>query len=268
MNKIIFRIGAAAAATILLFSACSDNKKDKSLDFDNVEVSEEVPLVQGRNDLYSLDIRIEYPSSGLPEESLSKIRTIILDATLGTDYSSYSVNKAVEKYKEDRISLYKEENEVLLEDLRQIEDDMMEVDLSWDEKIEGGFDGEYKGIRSYLVDSYIYQGGAHGNNSEISVNIKMSTGEVIEEEDFFISDYTVRLSGIISSHLREALPDDESYDMLFMTDVQPNGNFQVTSSGINYIFSPYEIGPYALGSIVVAIPWEEVSDMINESIFD
>jgi len=268
MRKSIFRIGAASAATIFLFSACSENKTPSPLDFESVEISEEVALASGRDDLYSLDVRIEYPTAGEPSESLSKIKTVILDATLGTDYSSYAVDKAVEKYKEDRIESYKEENLELLDDLLQVDEGVMEADLSWDEKIEGKFQGEYKGIRSYVVDTYIYQGGAHGSYGQLSVNIKMSTGEVIEEEDFFISDYSVRLSGIISSHLREALPDDESYAMLFMTDVQPNGNFQFTSSGIKYIYSPYEIGPYALGIITVSIPWEEISDLINETVLE
>ena len=93
-----------------------------------------------------------------------------------------------------------------------------------------------------------------------------NTGKLANEADFFIPGYREALSGILSSHLRDALPDQESYDALFVKDIEPNGNFKLSEEGIIYIYGQYEIGPYYLGIIKVTIPWDELGDLVREHI--
>ena len=93
-----------------------------------------------------------------------------------------------------------------------------------------------------------------------------NTGKLVNEADFFIPGYREALSGILSSHLRDALPDQESYDALFVKDIEPNGNFKLSEEGITYIYGQYEIGPYYLGIIKVTIPWDELGDLVREHI--
>ena len=52
---------------------------------------------------------------------------------------------------------------------------------------------------------------------------------------------------------------------LFVKDIEPNGNFKVSSNGVTYIYGPYEIGPYYLGSIEVTVPWDELGTLVYDS---
>ena len=90
------------------------------------------------------------------------------------------------------------------------------------------------------------------------------TGDVIDEESFFIPGYEVQLGSMLSSHLSDSMENEEDYEFLFVKDIEPNGNFKVSNAGVTYIYTPYEIGPYSLGTIQVTIPWEEVAPIVAE----
>ena len=84
------------------------------------------------------------------------------------------------------------------------------------------------------------------------------------EEDFFIPGYKEALSALLSAHLHDEMPDQESYDALFIKDLEPNGNFKVSEQGVTYVYGQYEIGPYYLGIIKVTLPWNELGDLVRE----
>lgn len=270
MNHLL-RSTAAMAAVAMLFVSC---KSDKTSSFttDQAEFSDEVVLVEGRDDMFSIDLKVEYPVNGATDEVLTKMNSTIIEAVFGTDYIVYPVKKALETYVDDRIADFKIENLDLLEDLRVLEeeddadeDENHAVDLSWDERVDGYFAGEHGSIVSYVVYSFLYDGGVHGQENEIAVNMNKETGDFVDEADFFIPGFETRLGGILSSHLLDSLGSNEDdYDSLFIKDIQPNGNFKVSPAGLTYIYSPYEIGPYSLGIIRVFVPWEEVVDLVRE----
>ena len=53
------------------------------------------------------------------------------------------------------------------------------------------------------------------------------------------------------------------YNMLFIKDISPNGNFIVDADGITYIYGRYEIGPYVSGIVKVSVPWSEIKDILK-----
>lgn len=273
MRRINFGVMAVSAAILMLFASCSDVSKT-SLKTDRAELSDEVELTSGRKDMFNYDYKIEHPVSGASEEVIAKYDATILEATIGSDYMTYPISKALSMYRDARVSDYREENLDLLDQLSNMEvleddDDLRsEVDLSWDEKIEGFFAGEYRGIVSYVVYTYNYEGGAHGNESELSINFDAATGDVVEEEDFFLPGYETRLGSLLTMHLESSFTNPEDYDMLFMKEIQPNGNFRVSPLGVTYTYTPYEIGPYSLGTINVTVSWEEVEDILRDNIGD
>ena len=109
----------------------------------------------------------------------------------------------------------------------------------------------------------MYTGGAHGSTTETSVNLDLKTGKQVTEKDFFIPGYEEDLATILRSKLRDAMPDQEAYDALFIKDIEPNGNFKVSEQGLTYVYGQYEIGPYYLGIIKVTIPWIELGDLVR-----
>ncbi len=108
---------------------------------------------------------------------------------------------------------------------------------------------------------YEYFGGAHGNGVEWGTTIDLVTGEELELIDLAIDSYA--LVDICTNYVLEELatrsdelfPEYETY----VSENLQNCNWYLDASGIQFVFTPYEIGPYASGNIVVCVPYSQVS---------
>ena len=45
--------------------------------------------------------------------------------------------------------------------------------------------------------------------------------------------------------------------------IGPNENFSVGPDGIEWIFQPYEIGPYALGIVTATLSWKQLKPYLK-----
>ncbi len=45
--------------------------------------------------------------------------------------------------------------------------------------------------------------------------------------------------------------------------IKPTDNFFVTGKGIGFNYVPYEIGPYAMGEILLFIPFTDLKDLLQ-----
>ena len=45
--------------------------------------------------------------------------------------------------------------------------------------------------------------------------------------------------------------------------IAPNGNFSVGKDGVEWIFQPYEAGPYALGIISATLTWQQLQPYLK-----
>ena len=129
-------------------------------------------------------------------------------------------------------------------------------------------------VFSFAEDLYVYSGGAHGISQRIGVTLDTRTGEILE------------LSGVVSD--REALAEyvidslEEQYgsqDLLFegwkdtvwneihevsyaeawgldVDGASMRLAFALSPSAMEVYFAPYEIGPYAMGTITVEVPYD------------
>ena len=52
---------------------------------------------------------------------------------------------------------------------------------------------------------------------------------------------------------------------LYSMDIFPSENFILNDETITFVYNPYEIAPYALGSIELIITYSEVSQILNAS---
>lgn len=259
MKKTI-KIIAASALAIAFAAACDHS--EVVTDKVNVDLTE--ALQDGQKDSVSVNAEVEFPVSDLPDSVKTRITETIVETAFGSDYAGMEIHAAAEKWSSDYVKEYRETN---LEFAKEFESGEPSGGVfNWENQLNGYFSGRHEDIVSYTVYNYIYSGGAHGTTTEVSVNMNKNTGKLVNEADFFIPGYREALSGILSSHLRDALPDQESYDALFVKDIEPNGNFKLSEEGITYIYGQYEIGPYYLGIIKVTIPWDELGDLVREHI--
>lgn len=262
MNKIISSSGLSLCiGAALLLASCND--QEVKVNSVNVNVTE--ALSPERSDSVRVNVNAEYPVDGLVDSVKNSICEIIVESTFGSDYSGLSVEDAANRWAGDFVAEYKKANLELLSEAQGDEaNDMGAGFFSWENKMEGYFSGKHDNIITYTVSNYVFEGGAHGSTVESSVNIDLKTGKQVTEEDFFIPGYKEALSALLSAHLHDEMPDQESYDALFIKDLEPNGNFKVSEQGVTYVYGQYEIGPYYLGIIKVTIPWNELGDLVRE----
>lgn len=122
---------------------------------------------------------------------------------------------------------------------------------------------------AFYVSSYM-AGAAHPNNYLITANYDLTTGLPIDIADIFVddSDYLT----VLSEKSREILYKQLAKDLPYIQDQIDAGTnpklinfeaFLVEQTGLRILFSPYQIGPYALGSVEITIPWSELELITN-----
>lgn len=133
------------------------------------------------------------------------------------------------------------------------------------------------GFLSITCDiGYFYAGAAHGNAGFETFNFVIDQKlKKIDLQDFFSDPDKALL--LISSISIERLsrefwertgekPDEMQLDQ-FRSGAGPKwGNFDcynITAQGFTFLFPPYQVGPYALGSMAVAVSFYELLDVLQ-----
>ncbi|MEO0106496.1 MAG: DUF3298 domain-containing protein [candidate division WOR-3 bacterium] len=118
---------------------------------------------------------------------------------------------------------------------------------------------------SFISYSY-YPGAAHGYTDYPTLNILL-TSEIIKEielGDLFVlnSNYLKIISDICIRSLKKQgasfVVEGEIKDVSELLD-----NFVITPSGLEFIFSPYTVGPYVEGYYTVEIPYKDLKNIID-----
>ncbi|MBR6363308.1 MAG: DUF3298 domain-containing protein [Bacteroidales bacterium] len=254
MKRIVLIALAAAAALV----SCSRSQGLKTAVYEKSAI---VALAEGATDSISIDVKLEYPVSGLSKEAMDAISRSILGQTLEYTGESPDFEAAVSRYIDATVADYKDTNLELWQESQENGEHYM--GLTWGDELVGTFSEPHGNIVSYVLYSYSFQGGAHGNWGDYVTNFDMEDGSIVSEEDLFIPEYKEELSRLLTDHLYESMPDEDAYDGLFVKEIEPNGNFEVSEAGISYLYNPYEIGPYAIGLITVTVPWQELEHILK-----
>ena len=115
--------------------------------------------------------------------------------------------------------------------------------------------------------SYDFTGGAHGNGGASYQVLDLNKQKVLAVEDVFKGDYKTVLAKELEQAFRKKykVPEDESVKgMLVVEDIEPNNNFILTNKGVTFSYTPYEIGPYALGQVSLFVPYERIKEVLKE----
>lgn len=109
---------------------------------------------------------------------------------------------------------------------------------------------------------YSYTGGAHGNYGTIYTSYNLVNLNKLTLKDILTQKGINALGGLLDKNFRKAnkvKPNDPLTEAgLFENHIKPNGNFFVTSKGLGFNYTPYEIGPYAMGEIEIFIPFKDL----------
>lgn len=114
--------------------------------------------------------------------------------------------------------------------------------------------------------SYEFTGGAHGNYAAHYQVLDLEKKKILKPEDFLKGDYKTELIPELEKSFRSIykLGDGEKLEtMLSSKEIVPNDNFLVTDKGIGFSYTPYEIGPYALGQVNLFVPFKNIKSLLK-----
>lgn len=133
-------------------------------------------------------------------------------------------------------------------------------------------------IVTYQLHWYSYEGGAHGLGGTIGYTFRKSDGRMFDWE--MLRNYydpaqggdPVQLSDVVKELLKKELnvKTDEDLKGMLLLDKDsyysfplPENKPYIVDNKVVLVYAPYEIGPYALGSIQVEIPADQIRPFLK-----
>ena len=240
MKRYIFMIFAALVAVGCHASLSTDTYMD--------EIA--MPAGEGSADSLLMSISLEYITSGPLKESVNNaIVTRSFDLTEDWDGS---LEEAATLYREDLIDEYLTDNGGFRTS-------------TWEDRIEGVFSGRYKNWINYILTYYSYKGSAYGIQTVSPIVFDAVSGKVVSEEDLFADGYTEPVAALLREAVKASMEkeDEELLELVTMELVVPNGNFSVGPGGVEWVFQPYDVGPYALGIVSASLDWKQLKPYLK-----
>lgn len=129
------------------------------------------------------------------------------------------------------------------------------------------------GVLSLLGEEGSYSGGIHPNYLFSSVNYDLLTGNVLSLENILTEGSSAEhLCQLVLGALQpdaEALYSNYADVVLsrFAEGASGSDGWYFSDNGLCFLFSPYEIAPYAAGRVVAEIPYAQLTGVIREAYF-
>ncbi|MCD8078118.1 MAG: RsiV family protein [Lachnospiraceae bacterium] len=125
-----------------------------------------------------------------------------------------------------------------------------------------------KSVLSLTILYYSYVGGIHGDSGYTTVNFSTESGEILTLNDILedADGFQEAAQTYIVEKLSEEHADElfEGYEETVAAMWEAEPIWYLDAEGITFVFNPYEIGPYAMGTVCVTCPYDEVSGYMKE----
>lgn len=122
----------------------------------------------------------------------------------------------------------------------------------------------------YAINTYAYSGGAHGISESHYINYDINSGKVINFENAFIPNYENKLLDAIKSSLMQQFSvtdlDGLQNRGIFTDQLFVSHNIYLSGYDMVFHYNPYDIGPYALGSIDVRVPYYTIEELLTPDV--
>ncbi len=115
-------------------------------------------------------------------------------------------------------------------------------------------------VLSFQISQYEYTGGAHGIYSYSGQTYEVATGNLLQADDILADrpGFETEAAAYIAKELYAVYGDQlfEDYETTVTEALKGNDwNWCLDATGIRVMFTPYEIGPYAMGAPEVLLPY-------------
>lgn len=145
-----------------------------------------------------------------------------------------------------------------------------EFNPPWSQQVTAGVDLNRKGLFTVSYGYYGYLGGAHGMPGFWSDNYDLETKKELVLYDLINADDSTALKELGEKYFRKdnTVKTDKLEDAGYFWDNTGfyfSETFTLTEDGLMFTYSPYEIGPYAIGMPSLTIPYTELQPYFTEN---
>lgn len=123
-------------------------------------------------------------------------------------------------------------------------------------------------LLSNSLSVYTYTGGAHPNHYKTSYLFDLRSSQFIdptlvaEDPEAFRTEAAALLVEKAEGHSEHTSFWEDYAEVISHWN---EGTVLFDGEGMQVVYSPYELGPYAIGEVVLRLDWEELSPLIGES---
>lgn len=250
---------------LLLFAGCSGNDEGV-VEFEPV-ITDQMAVLSNEDNSPTCSVHLELQEAtkdcGHPGEL---INAAVMKRLLDREESSMKVaseafaNHYTDTYKKTMLPLYNQDRA----------DTTKRAWYQYHYIITSSTQKGSKGTLVYLATVDYYEGGAHGINQLITMNFEAKTGRQLSLSDIFASGYEQPLKNILLKALKAktgctTMGALKEKGYLYSMDIFPSENFILGEETITFVYNPYEIAPYAMGSTELIIPYSDVDKLLKNS---
>ncbi len=115
--------------------------------------------------------------------------------------------------------------------------------------------------------NYTFSGGAHGNYGTGYAVIDLTNRKLLKLDDIISQEGLNKMPALLEKYFREQFEVADSSSLvdagLFADTINVNDNFCLTPGCLMFCYSPYEIGPWAIGEVNIYIPLGDIENYLK-----
>jgi hypothetical protein len=281
-NKILRGVAIALTA-VFLSAGCSHRLQNNNFAVEHCTADTVAPLhadAQAPACSLSVDLCYLTASADAPsgEDSVARIiNTTVMEQLLGEDYAALPTTDAVGLFKTNYLNDYRQDMQDLY--AADVKNQVAEDELpSWYNRsfeLKTEMKDGREGILCTTADIYEFAGGAHPNTWQIWMNFRLTDGHLLTVDEVFKPTMQDAVSDCLLDALIDWMRDKlDNKDIHTVSDLQNEGvlltaqlyvpdNFLLLKDEVRFVYNRYDIAPYALGAIELALPYDKIKDCLN-----
>lgn len=271
MKKTLRQFVCTLMTVLVVMTSCNGNKATENMEITTDSISiERVDLLKNdTNTACRVTIHFTYIESAKDPALKDSINRELLRELLGSGYENTAVKQAVDSFTTNYIATYKKEMAQLLEgESASIFEGAVSV-FNYSKILKNRMIYNANGILTFRADVYEYTGGAHGMSNSFFFSFDLNTGKRIKLNDIFIDQYEERLNDILTQQLMKknnvgSVKELEELGYFITSPIFPSENFYFEDDDIVFMYNPYEIAPYAMGSTEIKLSLSELDFLIKK----
>jgi len=143
--------------------------------------------------------------------------------------------------------------------------DFPDTNNTWELYVESEISYQSESVLSMAINIYRYEGGAHGNDKIVFLNLNPKTGEVYDFNDLVSNKdvFKAKAKTFFIKHLELKEQPTDISDYFYGSDFKLPEEIGFCEEGVILLYNVYEIASYAQGYTEFVIPFEDLENTLN-----